>query len=83
MRIIEEGPSEFSHEFTCPRCKTKLEATAEDVRLGDFGSIGECRLEYYTECTICQYEYRLDEKAIPFRVKQLAHKKAGKSFLKN
>jgi len=78
VKILDEGPSDFHHKFTCKGCKAKLAAETNDVVVGYFGSnYGGDRptREYYVECPRCGTDHKLDRNKIPMMVRQKADQK--------
>lgn len=73
MKILDDGPAGFHHEFTCKGCQAKLAAEAADVHVGYFGAnYGGDRpaREYYVECPRCGTDHVLDRNQIPAAVRQ-------------
>lgn len=52
MKVIEAKP--WIYAFECKSCGSKLEAEAEDVKIGDFGSMGEYETHPYVSCPVCE-----------------------------
>lgn len=71
MKVLDEGPSGFYHEFTCKGCRARLAAEADDVSAklfdANYGGKG-----YYVECPRCSTEHKLDKNKIPLTVRQRA-----------
>jgi len=73
VKIIER--IEWSHEFTCKGCGSKLAAEKDDVEVGSYGSFDEYETVYWVECAVCKtrYDWRgRAQDALPPAVKDAA-----------
>lgn len=83
MKILEEGPSEFYHEFTCSGCQTTYAAEAEDVRASFVSasySDKQPEKKYYVKCPRCSTDRKIDSDKIPLLVRQKANDKAQRDW---
>jgi uncharacterized protein YlaI len=76
VKIIDEKP--FGFEFECESCKSRLQAEADDVRIGYYGANygGERPVRgFYVKCPVCETEKRLEDSDVPPKVRTLAQLK--------
>jgi len=73
VKIIDEKP--FGFEFECEGCKSRLNAEADDVRVGYYGANyggDQPTRGYYVICPVCETEKRLKDTDVPPKVRTLA-----------
>lgn len=80
MKIVSTPDNPFNFAFTCRRCKSKLVANAEDVKVGYFGG-GYCESgdrKYYVECPVCKTVRFVEYAQLPPLVADQADKRDPK-----
>lgn len=73
MKVVDEKP--FNYEFECRGCKSKLVAEAGDVRVGQFGAMGDYERAYYVTCPVCDSDHRLKYTDLTPKVRTMADRK--------
>ncbi len=74
MKVIEAKP--WVYAFKCRSCGSKLEAGPEDVKIGDFGSMGDYESNPYATCPICERDCIIPWSKLVPKVEVLARAKS-------
>jgi hypothetical protein len=52
--LATPDPADWSIEWTCGGCSALLRSTGDDVRIGEFGSMGDYDKMFYVDCPRCK-----------------------------
>lgn len=75
MKIIErKDPKDWVYTLVCKHCSSKLEASGDDVSLGDFGCGygGDTDYQYFIRCPVCNNCNLLKNVRLPANVTDAA-----------
>lgn len=54
VRVVEApDAANYKIEWTCDGCDARLEASGADIRVGEFGAMGDYDKMFYVECPRC------------------------------
>ena len=51
--LSQPSPSAWFVDWTCGGCEARLRSTGDDVRVGEFGAMGDYDKMFYVECPLC------------------------------